>query len=170
MVKRARIRPTRSGVGGGRPRVLEGGGIAGEEAFNHRFSLVLPAIGSAGQVYGHSEAHQIEYHGSYGCIIEISETASPISDGVILQVRIAVEVNVGNHAKVFLEAHTDCFREWDVDEAEVAMGPLQDAFQELWIPRKFIRVRRDCEILLQILFWWLGAFPWGRLRIPGMAR
>jgi hypothetical protein len=53
-------------------------------------------------------------------------------------VRVALEVTVGNPIQVVSKAHTDFFGKYFVDEAKVAMGSPQDAFQELWILREFI--------------------------------
>jgi hypothetical protein len=51
---------------------------------------------------------------------------------------VAVETTVGNPIQVVLKAHTHFFGKYFVDEAKVAMGPLQNTIQELWILREFI--------------------------------
>jgi hypothetical protein len=51
---------------------------------------------------------------------------------------VAVEATVGNPIQVVSKAHTHFFGKYFVNETKVAMGPLQDAVQEPWIPRKFI--------------------------------
>lgn len=89
-------------------------------------------------MYRHSEPHEIKYHGSQCRSVEIGKTASPLSDGVVFQVGIALQATVGNPTQVVAKAHTDFFGESFVDEAKVAMGPPQNALQELWILREFI--------------------------------
>jgi hypothetical protein len=53
-------------------------------------------------------------------------------------VGVALKATVGNPTQVVSKAHTDFFGKYFVDEAKVAMGPPQDAIQELWILREFI--------------------------------
>jgi hypothetical protein len=53
-------------------------------------------------------------------------------------VGVALEITVGNPTQVVSKAHTDFFGKYFVDEAKVAVGSPQDAFQELRILQEFI--------------------------------
>ena len=89
-------------------------------------------------MYRHSESHEVKYHRTSRRSIEVCETTPPLSDGVIFQVGVAVEANVGNPTQVVSKACTDFFGKYFVYEAKVAMRTSQDTLQELWILREFI--------------------------------
>ncbi len=112
------------GLVGPERRIVQPTLVAAQELVGDEVDLIGPAAIARGHANRSDEAHQVDDGRALGGVVEVVQAIRRVGEGVLLDVRVAVQADLDERVAVAAEGVTDAARPWTVDEAEerVRMG------------------------------------------------
>ncbi len=118
------------------PVALERVAVAAQEAVDEALLVAGPALLARRDQQRGAEPHQVDHRLAAGAVVEVAEPAAEVRHRVLLDVGVAVQVDLRHPVHDVGEQPARLGREGGVDEAEVAVRRGADAVHQVQVARR----------------------------------